>query len=261
MKRLTGKVAVVTGGAQGIGRAIVERFHSEGAKVLLADINPKGAQVAQAIADDGSVYFRQTDVRQEAENEAMVAVCVEQFGQLDIVVNNAWAYRDDLKNLAEVTAADWRHSFDMAMSATLWSTKYAVPFLKHQGGGSLISLASVHGVQTASGWLLYDPFKAGLIHLIKTLALELGPQHIRVNAISPGLIMTEEVKPTVTEDYLKKAGYPYALGRPGTPQEVANAALFLASDESSFITAHNLMVDGGLTAQLPDALLDRYLPN
>lgn len=247
--RLKDKVAIVTGGAQGIGKAVVQRFVSEGAKVLVADIQEKGAD----LESDG-VVLRRTDVTKKDEVEAMVAAAVDAFGRLDIIVNNAWAYRDGRKSVETITKEDWQHGFDLAMSATLWSTQAALPNLKEHGG-SLVSVASVHGVQAASAWLPYDPVKGGLIHLVKALAVELGRYNIRVNAVSPGLIVTDEVRERIKQKRIHRESYAYPLGRPGTSEEVASTILFLASDESSFITGQNLVVDGGMTTRLPDDVL------
>lgn len=256
--RLQGKMAIVTGGAQGIGRAIVERFAREGAAVVIADVQEKGAEVAAEIkaATNADVLFRQTDVSQEIEIKKLVGGYGDKFGQLDIIVNNAWQWTKGRQTVETIDVEEWERGFRLTMSATLWSAKYSVPYMKR--GGSLISMASVHGIHAGLGWLPYDPVKGGLLHLVKVLAVELGSQNIRVNAISPGLIITDANKERIGEERIQLESHAYPLGRPGRAEEVANVALFLASDESSFITGHNLVVDGGMTIQLQDDVLSRY---
>lgn len=252
--RLRDKVAIVTGGAQGIGRAIVERLAQEGATVVIADLQEKGEDVAVEIkaATKSDVRFHQIDVSQESEIQKLV----DSYGQLDIIVNNAWQWRTGKMTVETITTEEWEYGFRLAMSATLWSAKYGVPHMKR--GGSIISIASVHGIHAGSGWLPYDPMKGGLLHLVKALAIELGPKNVRVNAISPGLIITHANRERIGEERIQLESHAYPLGRPGRAEEVANAALFLASEDSSFITGHNLVVDGGLTIQLQDDVLSRY---
>lgn len=256
--RLNGKVAVVTGGARGIGRAIVERFVEEGARVLMADILEIDELTAREIDPGGErIYFRRTDVRSEGENRAMIEACVAAFGDVHLVVNNAWAFHSTRKRVTDVTPEDWEDGVAVGLAATLWSTKHAVPHLRKHRSGSIISIASVRGVQAADGWLPYEPVKGGLIHLVKALAVELGPENIRVNAISPGMVLTERVRAEYPEERRAIALHAYPLGRAAEPREIADAALFLASEESSFITGHNLVVDGGLTVQLAEGPTER----
>lgn len=256
--RLQDKVAIVTGGAQGIGRAIVERFAQEGATVVVADVQEKGAAVAAEIktATNIDVLFRQTDVSQENEIKKLMDSYGDTFGQLDIIVNNAWQWRKGKMSVETITPDEWEYGFRLAMSATLWAAKYGLPYMRR--GGSIISMASVHGIHPGLGWLPYDPMKGGLLHLVKALAVELGSKNIRVNAISPGLIITDANRERIGEERIQLESHAYPLGRPGRAEDVANAALFLASDESSFITGHNLVVDGGMTIQLQDDVLSRY---
>jgi NAD(P)-dependent dehydrogenase (short-subunit alcohol dehydrogenase family) len=256
--RLQGKVAIVTGGAQGIGRAIAKRFAHEGATVVIADVQEKGRETADEIraATRSTVIFHLTDVTHKEEMRKLIDGYAGTLGKLDIIVSNAWQWRKGKMTIETITGEEWEHGFRLAMSATLWSAKYGIPHMKQ--GGSIISMASVHGIHAGSGWLPYDPMKGGLLHLVKALAVELGSKNIRVNAISPGLIITDANRERIGEDRVSLESHAYPLGRPGRAEEVASAALFLASDESSFITGHNLVVDGGMTIQLQDDVLSRY---
>lgn len=248
--RLKNKVAVVTGGAQGIGKEIVKKFQEEGAKVLVADI-----QNIQDESQHNTLHYHRTDVTKKDEIDRMIAACIERFGEIDIIVNNAWSFLDGKKSIETVTPADWQHGIDVGMSATLWSAQAALPHFKKQNSGSIISMSSVHGIQASADRLPYDPIKGGLTHLIKVLAIELGKYNIRANSISPGLILTKEVQERLDPKQIEREKNAYALRRAGKPEEVANAAVFLASDESSFVTGHDLVVDGGMTAWLPDDIL------
>lgn len=256
--RLKNKVAIVTGGAQGIGRAIVELFAREGARVMMADVQEVGAQVAAEIQriTGGQVVFRLSDMSQYDQVKELIEAGAEMSGRLDIIVNNAWQWTKGRQTVETIDEEEWERGFRLAMSAALWSAKYGVPFMNE--GGSIISMSSVHGIHVGAGWLPYDPMKGGLIHLVKALAVELGPKNIRVNTISPAMIVTEANREKIGEQRIQLESHAYPLGRPGEAEEVAAAALFLASPESSFITGHNLVVDGGMTIQLPDDVLSRY---
>lgn len=246
--KLQGKVAIVTGGARGIGRQIATLFHREGARVFIADVLEQGEQTANDIGE--GVTFLRTDVAKEEQVQAMVAACVETFGRLDVLVNNAGAGRRG--PTTELKAEDWYHVIDVCLSATFFGAKYAAPELVKAGGGSLISMASVHGIQAAAGWAPYEAAKGGLISLVRALAAEFGPHGIRVNSISPGWIITPELEGRFSPEILSIYSQNYVLRRPGRALEVAQAALFLASDEASFITGHNLVVDGGMTTWLSE---------
>ncbi len=260
MQRLNEKIAIVTGAAHGIGKEVAEKFAAEGAAVLLVDICPDVSAVARAINFSGgkAAHFR-ADVSKMASVKKMVAVAKKKFGGVDIVVNNAWSWRKPNQNLEEMDPKEWEYGFRLAMSATLWSAKFAVPLMeKREGQGVILSIASVRGMKAGRGSLAYDALKAGLIHLIRALAVSLGGRGIRVNAISPGMILAkaklDEIDPE--REMLEKNVFP--LTRAGLAEEIANAAAFLASDEASYITGHNMVVDGGLTIQLPDDVMSEY---
>lgn len=245
MARLDGKVALVTGGASGIGKAIVERFVAEGARVLIADIN--GDAIAALIGALGHNYAdgAEIDVRDEASVERMVAQAGRRFGRLDIAVNNAGGGGfSPVQNLA---LADWESVIGLTLTGAFLSIKHEAKQLIAQGsGGSIINIASLNAIQAAEGFAAYCSAKAGVAMLTKVAALELGRHSIRVNAIGPGLIHTPATAgmtsvPGVEESFLHEA----PMGRAGEPEDVAGLALYLASDESTLMTGQTIYIDGG----------------
>ena len=248
--KLRDKVAVVTGGARGIGRATATLFHEEGAKVLIADVlEDQGPEAAKQIAGDSDgCVFEHIDVSKEDEVQRMIQLCVERFGKLDVLVNNAGM--SHYKDTTQLDTRDWHYVVDVCMSATMWAAKYGAPEMIKSGGGAIVSIASVHGIQASARWASYEASKGGLISLVRALAAEFGPKGIRANAISPGLILTAETEPDYPEASRWFYSHNYCLRRPGKGIEIAKAALFLASDDSSFVTGHNLVVDGGMTIWL-----------
>ena len=237
--RLQGKVAIVTGAGSGIGKRTVELFREQGATVIGADI--KGADVD---CDAGS----------EAEVEALVAKAVADHGGLDIFFANA-GISGGLPGIFEQDAADWAEILRVNLIGPFLAIKYAAPHLKARGGGSIICTASVAGIRAGAGGPAYSASKAGVINLVKTAAVQLVGSKVRVNAICPGLIETGMTKGIY--DMAKAAGKDEMIGqlnplkRGGEPIEIAKAALFLASDESSYVNGHALVVDGGLSVSHP----------
>ena len=256
MGRLEGKVAIVTGGASGMGRATVERFVAEGAKVVVADLqDEKGAEVQEALGD--AVAFLRTDVGSEADVKAMVDLAVDRFGGLHCLFNNAGF--GGVSGPVDETAlgTPYDNTWGAMFTGPLLGMKHAAPVMKANGGGSIITTASVAGLRGGYGPHVYSGIKAAVIGLTRSVALELGPFSIRVNAICPGGIATpifagaNALEPGANVDWaaavrpvLEKI---QPIPRAGEPEDIANAALFLASDESSFVTGHALVVDGGLT--------------
>jgi NAD(P)-dependent dehydrogenase (short-subunit alcohol dehydrogenase family) len=252
--RLTGKVAVVTGGARGIGRATVEKFLAEGARVVFFDVDAAtGEATATELAGDGHpVRFIRVDVTDEAQVAAGIGETEQALGRLDILINNAGinAYFD----ATAMTEAEWEHVFAVDLKGAWLCAKHAIPAMRRAGGGSIVNIASIHAFMTTSGMFPYAAAKSGLVGLTRSLALDHGPEHIRVNAICPGWTRTHLV-----QEWLDRQPDPAAaeasvfavhpLRRIATPTEVANVVAFVASDEASFMTGAAVLVDGGLSAR------------
>ncbi len=240
MGRLTGKIAIVTGAASGIGKATVELFRSEGATVVGADV----AEGADALLDAGD----------DAAVQQLIDDVANQHGGLDIVFANA-GISGGFASIAEQTAADWAEILRVNLIGPFLAIKHAAPHLQARGRGSIICTASVAGIRSGAGGAAYSASKAGVINLVQTAAQQLSGTGIRVNAICPGLIETGMTKPIydMARDRGKadRLGELNPLGRGGEPDEIARAALFLASDESSYVNGQALVVDGGLASSHP----------
>jgi len=259
--RLDGKVAVITGAASGIGRATVDLFVAEGARVIAADIqDDKGARIE---ADHkGRARYVRCDVMQEADIQTAVEASKSQFGRLDILFNNAGT-----GGIRETTDTVTAEGFDSVMHlhvrAALFGMKYAVPLMRAAGGGSIISTASVAGFRTGYGPMLYSTAKAAIIHMTHACAAQLGPENIRVNCVCPGLIATNifgksfgvpsQIAETRVDAIAEANSRAQPIPRGGLPRDIAEAALYLASDGASFVNGHALVVDGGLTLGASDA--------
>jgi meso-butanediol dehydrogenase / (S,S)-butanediol dehydrogenase / diacetyl reductase len=247
MGRLDGKVAIVTGGASGIGAATVRRFVGEGARVVVADINDDAGE-ALARSLGASAAFRHTDVTTLAEVEAAVAFAVQRWGGLDVIHNNAAATGGGY--VADIEPDVWEWSLKLMMTAVFYGMRAAIPAMLARGGGSIISTSSVEGMFGEVMSAPYCTAKAAIINLTRTVAIEYGRRNIRANCICPGAVDTPllgllcEVSGRTRE----AMGAQHALGRILRPEEIANVALFLASDESSAITGSALVADGGLTS-------------
>ncbi|GGM70387.1 putative oxidoreductase YxbG [Thermogymnomonas acidicola] len=240
--RLEGKKCVVTGGARGIGRAIVETFLREGAQVAFCDINrERGSEVEMALR--GGCRFFHCDVSDPGSVESFSRAVKEHFsGTLHVLVNNAGISR--YERFEDITYESWRRVLETDLSGTFLVTKALLPMMR--GGGSIVNISSTNGLRGEVGLAHYNAAKGGIITLTKTLALELAGSGIRVNSVCPGFIMTEIQREAGTpEEEIEKYIRKIPLGRYGQPQDVANAVLFLASDEASFITGTEIVVDGG----------------
>jgi NAD(P)-dependent dehydrogenase (short-subunit alcohol dehydrogenase family) len=249
--RLEGKVAVITGGASGIGEGTVRRFVQEGARVLIGDLNEDGAQaLAKELGDAAAA--RAVDVRREDQVAALMQDAVDRWGQLDCVFNNA-GFGGALGPIDETSEADFDLTMDVLFKGVFFGVKHAAPILKKQGSGSIINTGSVAGIEGGIGPHIYGAAKAAVIFLSKSVALELAEHQVRVNAICPGFITTALATgkgQDNTDEHLDRFRSRYAnaqpIGRTGEPADIANTALWLASDESTFVTGQALVVDGGL---------------
>lgn len=243
--RLEGKVAIVTGGGSGIGRETVLRFVSEGAKVMIADIDYIAGEETLAIVEEkgGDAIFQQVEVSKRQSVENMVNTAVETFGKVDILVNNAGVTND--KMLGSMTTKDWYSVVDVNLTGVLFCTQAVLPHMVEQGGGKVINASSIAGVYGNMGQTNYAATKAGVIGMTKTWAKELGRKGICVNAVAPGVIQTNMIA-SLPEHVANKMAEMIPLNRLGKPEDVANAYLFLASDEANFINGTVLHVDGGM---------------
>ena len=255
--RLADRVAIVTGGAMGIGGATARRLAEEGARVLVVDVDEEAARrnVGTIRSAGGTAEAFQTDVGSESGVQAMVERAVGHWSRLDIVVNNAYP----VGSIGRVESANvpedaWDRGFDVGLKAMFRAARFAVPHLRQAGGGSIVNMSSVHGMLAEPGQLVYETLKAGVISLTRQLAVEYGPAGIRVNAICPGHIVTERMAERWREhpETLRFFAEQYPLRRTGVPNDIANAVVFLCSDEASFITGQALVVDGGLSIQLQE---------
>jgi NAD(P)-dependent dehydrogenase (short-subunit alcohol dehydrogenase family) len=253
--RLEGKVALITGGASGIGLGTVELFLAEGAKVVCGDLqDEKGAILEQRFP--GRLAYVHCDVTSEADIAAACARAKSEFGGLDILFNNAGAV-GQLGQIADITSDGWDATFAMLVRGPALGLKHAVPLMLERGGGSIINTASIAALQAGWGPLAYSSAKAAVLHMSRCAAAELSPQGIRVNAICPGLIATSIFGaamglPRAAADQMAarvadNAAVAQPVKKPGLPDDIARAALYLASDESAFVTGTHIVVDGGIT--------------
>ncbi len=258
MGRLDGQAAIVTGGAQGIGGSCARRLAEEGAKVLIADIDATAseANVETIRRQGGMAESIRADLGRHDDIKAMIDRATELWGRLDILVNNAYspAHGGGEGSALEVTEEAWDVGMSLLVKSIFLAAKYAVPEMSKMGAGSIVNISSVHGLLTAPGKLVYEAGKSAVIGVTRQMATDFGPMGIRINAICPGHIVTERLRADWDENPSGERFFEdqYPLRKLGKPEDVANAVVFLSSDEATFITGHALVVDGGLTIQLQE---------
>jgi len=252
MKEFDGKVALVTGGGSGIGRATALGFAREGAKVVIGNRNvQRGEETVSMIHDaGGTASFRRTDVVVAADVKALVDHAVTTYGRFDIAFNNA-GIEGDPRPLAEQTEANFDAVMDINVKGVWLSMKYEIPRMLEQGGGAIVNCSSVAGVIGFPGIGIYAASKHAVIGLTKVAALEYSAQGIRINAVNPAVIDTEMVDRLADGMNMKKDDLTtfHPIGRIGRVEEVAEAVLWMCSDKASFVTGHSMIVDGGFTAR------------
>ncbi|MFS0557769.1 SDR family NAD(P)-dependent oxidoreductase [Brevibacillus sp. 179-C9.3 HS] len=246
--RLENKVAIVTGGASGIGETTVRLFAKEGAKVVIADFSTRGMELAEELNQAGfDALFVKTDVTKEDEVKNMVSVTVEKYGKVDVLFANAGIAKDAPGHLLSMD--DWQRTIDINLTGVFLCDKYVIEQMLAQGtGGAIVNCGSIHSHAGKAGVTAYSSAKGGVKLLTQTLGITYAKQGIRVNAVCPGYIDTPLIAgrdEAITEHLIGL----HPMGRLGKPEEVAKAVLFLASDDASFVTGTSLLVDGGYTAQ------------
>jgi NAD(P)-dependent dehydrogenase (short-subunit alcohol dehydrogenase family) len=252
MADLDGKVALVTGGSAGIGRATAEAFAAAGAKVVVADVDDqRGEQVAKALRDGGGeAIFVRCDVSSAEDVEHMVATTVETFGGLHMAFNNA-GIEGTPAPTTECSRENWDRTLAVNLTGVFLCMQEEIPRILESGGGAIVNCASIAGLVGTQGVPAYTASKHGVNGLTKVAALEVAAEGIRVNSVCPGVIMTEMIERASESmgDLLDQVVAAHPIGRGGRPEEVADTVVWLCSDESSFITGQTLAVDGGYTTQ------------
>ncbi|MDQ6670000.1 MAG: glucose 1-dehydrogenase [Chloroflexota bacterium] len=252
-----GKVVIVTGGALGMGRATAIAFGGEGACVTIADVNEAGGRSAiEAVeAAGGQAHLVVGDVARSSECQRVVRETVERFSHLDVLFNNVGIQpQSSYTNVEDTSEETWDRILDVNLKSYFLMSKYAIPEIRRRGGGAIINVASVQGLQSMPGVPAYAASKGGILSLTRQMAVEYAREHIRVLAVCPGTIDTEMVRasaarePDGVEAALERFGRSHPIGRIGTGDDIANVVLFLASDKASFMTGEYVCVDGGYMA-------------
>ncbi len=253
--RLAGKTAIITGGGSGIGRAVCIQFASEGAQVAVADLSHDGATETVRVikAAHGEAIAIQCNVAKSEEVQQLVALVSSSFGGVDILFNGAALSKrspPDLESVMDMTEEHWQASLNVNLSSYFLCAKYVLPVMKRRGGGVIVNVSSASALGSGGGSAAYATTKAAILTLTKSMALDYGPMGVRVNAICPGPIDTprNRISRTPGEDgaeRVRQLAQRNPLGRIGTPEEVAKLALFLASEDASYITGAVITIDGG----------------
>jgi len=255
MSRFSNRVAIVTGGGSGIGAAVARRFVQEGGRVVLAG-RTESKLIATAEALGGNACWKVTDVTVQSDVEALIEFTIGKLGQLDILVNNA-GYGERLARVTQIDADYWHKVFDTNLHSIFYACRAAIPHLV-RSKGVIVNISSLSGVRGDYGSNAYNAAKAGVINLTRALALEHSADGIRANCVSPGFIITP-MQDNTPESVRKLWEEVIPLGRSGGADEIASAVAFLASSDASYITGHNLVVDGGVTVHTGSPNLFRLL--
>lgn len=255
--RFEGRVALVTGGASGIGAATARRLAQEGARVMVADLDEaKGKEVASELGDQGA--FHGVDVSDLEQVDALVAATAERFGRLDVLFNNAGI--GSFGETPDLDPEQWHQVIAVDLHSVFYGCRAAIPHLRAAGGGAIVNTASISGVAADYGFAAYNAAKGAVSNYTRTLAIDHAREGIRVNAVCPGLIATALSKvlldqPSIMEDYTERI----PMGRAGTADEVAATVAFLASDDARYVTGHCLVVDGGITCHTGQPNFTRHI--
>jgi len=250
--QLKGRVALVTGGAAGIGRAAALAFARDGAKVVVSDVNVAGGEETLRLVREsgGDAIFVAADVSKTADVKSLVASAVERFGRVDCAFNNAGIEGENAPT-ADCSEENWDRVLSINLRGIWLCMKHEIPQMLSQGSGAIVNMSSIAGLVGFGGLPAYVASKHGIVGLTKTAALEYATQGIRINAVCPGVIRTEMIDRITGGDPATEAQFMEMepVKRMGTPEEVANAVLWLCSDAASFVTGHTMVVDGGAVAQ------------
>jgi NAD(P)-dependent dehydrogenase (short-subunit alcohol dehydrogenase family) len=250
-----GRVAVVTGGAAGIGRSIVKKLAAAGASVVIADVDERGAAdlVDELSANGGIGSFARTDILVESDIAAMIAHATENYGRLDLLFNNAGVPRTIAPDseITEMTADKWRLTLDAHLTSAMLGCRYAIPEMIRAGGGAIVNTSSASALAATLDLSAYSAAKAGLHALTREVAVTYGRDNIRCNAVVPGAVMTDRGRATLPDDIIRLFAEETPLPRLASPDNIADVAIFLASDAAAMVTGQALLADGGMMAKLP----------